>query len=178
MLQPQSRNRLIMFVASLIALVIVAATFPTMTFESGEPFTLPGLPTPSQAMGGEENGRYISLLVGVFWVGLIFSILYILISPEGRKMLLRLLPIMFLLLGLMQLFGNRKLKPSGQQIQGQRPTPIGIPEPTTPYTPEFIADPPNWILLIANITLGLLLLGAMWIAWRWYCRQQDNEGIH
>lgn len=175
MLQPQQRNRLFVFIAATIVLVALAATLPTMHFESGEPFPFSGLPTAAVELGGEQSGRFVWLVVLIFWVGLSFSIIYMLISPEGRKVLLRLLPVVIVLLGFMQLFGNRKLKPVGREVQRQGAGQISISEFTVPPTPEFVTDPPNWLLLGANVIIGLLLLGAMWLGWRWYRHRQEDD---
>lgn len=181
MINRQRLSLFFLFSLAVIALVLVATALPQLSFQSGEPFPLAlilleNIGGPAE-VGPPTSGSGAPLSVVakiIIWIVIPLSIVYALISPEGRRQLLRLLP--FVLGVLLIVYAIRQLpkQERAQEVEGALGNMAG-PEVTLPAPPPFVADPPQWFLISVNFLLGLIIVGAIWLVWRRIRRQRTAE---
>jgi hypothetical protein len=125
------------------------------------------VPTP------DSGGPSLALLRPIFWVLLIFSVLFAIISPQYRRLLLRTFVTVLLLTLLLDLLSgqlNTALGGGEGALGAAAPSGAGeeLPEP-----PDFVRNPPAWLVWVGNGLLALFLMGAIWLAWRFLRPGQD-----
>jgi hypothetical protein len=156
------------------ALILLSTALTGLELLPGQPFSLSG--EPSGGTGGSETlpgGEVFVLLlramIAIFVSLLPVAIIYFIVSPEFRKRVLRnFLPMLslFLMFYLLMRSSPDFLKPA-EEAQPLAPLAEGFPEAPTP---EFVASPPQWLVVVANLVLALLIaalvVGAVWLLWR------------
>lgn len=182
MLTSQRRIRLILFLSALVMLMFLATAMPAMTFEAGGPFPF-GIFTgdispeaPQQSVGSTGDGSIFRLVsIIVIWIGLPLAVIYLFVSPEGRQRLLRMLPMIFILMALLFWLDQVEQEPREVEGEGALGGEFGLPTEPLPPVPEFVADPPQWLLTGVNVLLVLLFLGLTYLLWRLFNRQREPE---
>jgi hypothetical protein len=116
----------------------------------------------------------VFLFVGVVIMPLLF--LYVILSPESRKDLIRrLLPIIgfFALLVIARGLTNPEEQPTPEatpELQGESAIPETLGESAPPVTLEPPPEPPGWVVWLATLALGLvvagILVGGIWVVWQ------------
>jgi hypothetical protein len=163
---------LLITAAVVVSMVLLAASLRQADFSPGYPLPAGEREEETTAgMGMPVFSRYFEYLYMAFLVlSVIFlplSILYLIVSPEARRNMLRnlvllsWLALLFLLVrGQRRLFEELELLP-------------GVEEPVAPLeaaaTVEFVAQPPPWAVTALAILLALLLaaaiVGLVWALW-------------
>jgi len=159
----------------LLALVLLAMGLSSLTLQPGHPFAVGGPPSeagetkPVTPWTPDLSGLGKVLLAVLIWVLFPLSVIYVLISPEARRRVLRDLlwvaGTMVVLYFLMKSFARRRpfLEPTVESP--------GIASPPVPpefvVSPgDFITHPPEWlVLLVSLLFLGGLSLG-IFLLWR------------
>lgn len=167
------RGGLLFFLGlAIVALVILAAGLSDLTF-------LPGRPLPRFTRPGIELGEFFALpgsellgfLLGALYVlGILLlpvAIIYVILSPEARKRVVRSLG---LLLWLVALFLLMRARPEiFEELQLQ---PLDAPSPGDlgVAPPEFVANFPPWLVVFTALMLAAIVIaglaGVGWILWR------------
>ncbi len=171
-----SRQRLWVLLISglaIVAMVLLAAGLSDLEF-------LPGRPLPRRARAGETLELFFGAIPGSEVFGFIFmalyyiavlllplAIIYVLISPEARKRVVRSLG---LLLWLLALFLVMRARPDlFQELQmqpGAAPSPDDVANPTFAFAGSF----PQWAVLLTTLGLAVamaaVLVGGAWYIWR------------
>lgn len=160
------------------AMLLLASALPAIEMAPGKDIPLDSFrPDVGQSVNGDSLMRgfitVLRVMMFILWGLIPFYIIYLIISPEARKQLLRdlarLIPVLLLLWFLL---GNRQ----GQQMfrnmdlqfdKGGESELYPAPE-TEPL--EFKADPPEWIVTTASLIIALaltgLLVGIVYMVWR------------
>ena len=192
-----NRNFLILvLLLTLAAMVLLGSGVSGLQFEEGRELNLldwflaqleysgptvdPGLTQqPGSPIFSLETGEGILRLVILsFWLFLIFSIVYAIISPDYRKELFRGLLLILLVVWLLPLIANN-LNQRADARQGAEMDAGSyiLGEPTLPNPPAFIQDPPGWIFLLVNISLFLLLAAGIYGIWRRLRRKPGTQAV-
>jgi hypothetical protein len=176
----QRLSLLLMLCIVVATLIFLAGALPSLTFEAGESFgfgdfileRLTQLRQPTEPVTDGGSGSLVWAARCLFWVGLPLAIIYSIVSPEGRRRLLRMLPIFIGILLLAYALNRIPREPQQQEIE--TPPMGGLPGQgfSMPPTPEFIANPPPWLLITVNALIGLLIAGAIWFIWRLFQRRK------
>lgn len=168
----QRLSLIFLFSLTIIALILLATALPQLNFQSGEPFPIGSLllqnigESPEIGPPTSGSGAPLSVVAKIIiWVVIPLSIVYALISPEGRRQLLRLLPFVLGVLLIVYVIRQLPKQERAQEVEGALGNLAG-PEVTLPSPPAFVADPPQWFLISVNFLLGLIIVGAIWLVWR------------
>jgi VanZ family protein len=176
---------LILYLGIAIASIILLSTgLSELDFRSGRPLNLLGLllqrigsvraAPPARLDTGDTS---IDLLRVIFWIALIFSIIYAIGSSRFRRQVLRtFLTVIFFVLAIDILrerlqFGDLLSNQSAESAAAGQGG-AGLPNP-----PTFITNPPTWFLLIVNLLLVLIFLGALWLLWRLLRPKPDTQAL-
>lgn len=157
---------------AIVALVVLAAGLPDLSFR-------PGRPLPRFAQEGGEVGSFFSLpgteffaylLTALYVLGILLlpvAIIYVIISPEARKRVVRSLG---LLLWLVALFLLMRARPELFQELQLQPFEAPSPGDVGVGPAEFVANFPPWLVVTTALGLaGLIvagLVGVAWVLWR------------
>ena len=172
------RKSRLLYGLGLLALVLLAMGLSSLTLQPGHPFAVGGPPADLPAAGASPpwtpdlGGLGRILLALLIWVLFPLSLLYVLVSPEARRRVLRdllwvagTMIVLYFFMMNMKLFTRRRffLEPT-----------VGSPvKPSPPVAPEFlvspgdfITHPPEWlVLLVSLLLLGGLSVGIFFL-WR------------
>ena len=158
---------------AVVAIILLSGGLASLEFLPGRP-----LPSRDQATGmatllfGEVPGTEVLgfVLVVLYYIALFLlpvGIIYVLVSPDARRRVIRSLG---LLLWFIALFLVIRARPDlFRELQLQTP---GMPSPGDALVPglEFAADFPRWAVTTATLALAVLTAAAMvgiaWILWR------------
>ena len=174
-MRSQRQSILLLQIAAVLGLMVVLAlSLRTLELREGGPFNAltyllsqiqfgaPPVPPPTSPLEGE----WIGGLRLLFWVLATLSVLYAIVSPQYRRMVIRttILIIAFILIT------NRlreMMQPAAQEAeemfsQAQLQDAITAPPPP----PEFVTNTPDWFVLAVNIVMALLIMGVAWFLWR------------
>ncbi|MCB0167372.1 MAG: DUF4129 domain-containing protein [Anaerolineae bacterium] len=175
--------------ALLLALAVGATTLLAGSLASVE--FLPGEPLPLAALiealqGGQLSfsgvslpGSVLYLLAAGLWALLIVSIIAFIISPEIRKetikRVIRYTIIILLLHGIIRLLPPF---PTPEE-PAQNPEGVGLldeatPEPPLPSPPEFVVNPPDWLIGGVSLALLAVLLVVVWLFWRRFFKPKPS----
>jgi hypothetical protein len=167
---------------AILAIILLSAGLAELEFQPGKSLNLLGLllqkirslrstAPPSTS----SDGPQIEILVPIFWVLFIFSIIFAIISPRYRKLLIRTF---FLSLGLVIILNTLSEQGWGREGASTSPgvaaeqTEIGFPDP-----PAFVTNPPDWFLVAIDILLVFVFLGAIWLLWRLLRPKPDPQTL-
>ena len=156
------------------ALILLSTALTGLELLPGQPFTLgrelSGGTGGSVTLPGAEVFALLFRAVTALFVSLLpVAIIYFIVSPEFRKRVLRdFLPMLLLFLMLYLLMRSSpdflRRAEEGQPLES-----LAERFPEAP-TPEFSATPPQWLVVVANLVLALLIaalvVGAVWLLWR------------
>jgi hypothetical protein len=179
-------------------ILLLAGGLPDLRFQPGEPSILYDLllaqltkdPDDSSeddsGTGDSTAGSFIwstlsegmqNLIVLVFWLMLIFSIVYATISPQFRRELVRMFIFILTMLLILPYIANRIVQRPGPdemvELPGQfSPGDVVIPEP-----PPFVQQPPEWFLILVKVLILGLLLGGIYLIWRFLRPKLDAQTV-
>jgi hypothetical protein len=183
MTNQQKINFLVLLSLAVLFLILIANGLSRLQLHSGDVSGLIALVTQGFRSTGSAGtlsqgggAPSVGFLLPLFWVLLIASILYALVSPRFRRSVFRAFIMILVLLFLL----NRI--PQNQEAEGE-PGPSGglagidVGDVTMPEPPAFVTDPPNWFLIAINAFLVLLLVGGLWLAWRVWRRPPDTQTL-
>jgi uncharacterized SAM-binding protein YcdF (DUF218 family) len=171
-----SRQRLWMLLFSgltIVALVLLASGLNGLELLPGRPLPFGkqatgDTPLPAGGTLGSELLRYVFMAIfGLAVVLFPFAIIYVIVSPDARKRIVRSLGLLMWLLAFYLLtranpefFQELQLQPSAAPFAGNAAVP-GV---------EFSASIPPWAVPLATIGLAVLLAAALvaiaWFIWR------------
>ena len=174
----------LLLLLSLAALLLLAGGLPEIRFQPGEPLNLlawllarlatenrAGLPEITGAPDLSNNSLALGegmlwVLTVFFWLMLIFSILYAVISPKFRRDLIRIFAfVLFMVYVLPEIAKNLAEGAGLLGIEGQSGDLI-LGENTFPQPPPFVQEPPEWLFAAVNLLLVALFCGGIYLLWR------------
>jgi hypothetical protein len=118
----------------------------------------------------------LDTLIVLFWVMIIFSILFFIISPAYRRELMRMMGlIIFLVLVLPRIAERMAQQPTiGEDEAAGR---YALGEASAPQAPSFVQNPPEWLFITVNVVLLFILLGAAFFLWRRFRPKSDAQAV-
>lgn len=170
----QRTTILIQLTLALVAILLLAAGMGGLRFEPGRDLDLLGLllgdgrlptaPVSAAAGGGFNFEPWMRI---AFWLLLIVSIAYALLSPEGRRRLFMTLIFVALLLFIADRYLDENQQPPLEPpvMEGMEGLPDVAP-PTLPEPPSFVSDPPAWIGWVVNVVVALAFVLLLLYLWR------------
>ncbi len=184
----KSSFRLILFfIVTIAVVVLLAASLSGTTFAPGKPFpiTFDDVEIPQSgapAAGGEAAFNLFRLVYFAIWLLIPILLVYLIISPQARKALLRqvlrALPFILLLLAAGRYLQNMAANQGEQEIEGSALLPPDFGEAYPIPRENFVAAAPEWAVWSASLALAVLIvvvfLFVMWLFWR---KRQKDPGI-
>lgn len=176
---------ILLAVLALLALLVLAASLNTLQFREGKPLPM-GRVAPDLLQGSDSNGLgwMLAVLRGMLilmWVLVPFYVIYLIISKEARKRLLRdillMLPILIMLYLLSNGMNERKEEEDSGNMFGNQAFPEQEFQPREPVTlPEF-QPPAPWVTTLTSLVLAVatvaLVSFAVFIIWRRRHKKED-----
>jgi hypothetical protein len=163
---------------ALLALILVASSLPGLRFEAGEPFPLSALlqpmpmPPPQFASPSPTNPAVGIIARLVVWILLPLSIVYAIVSPEMRRELRRILPIILLLLILVMMLREPEPREGAIEPAGVANSQAADLAQLTP--PDYVTDPPAWLLTSLNIIVFIVVAVMAFALWRRFQRRAED----
>jgi hypothetical protein len=116
-------------------------------------------------------------IVIAFWLILIFSILYAIISPQFRRELVRMFVMLLFFALLIPYIAKRMVhEPVPNEVEMQ-PGDIDFGDVNFPQPPPFIQQPPEWFLILAKALILVLILGGIYLIWRRLHPKPDPQAV-
>jgi hypothetical protein len=175
---------LIFLGGAVIALMLLAAGLSRIELQPGQPYLLTGFLQLLRALRGEDRRTEVPGSLGssrvpltlAVWLLLPILIGFLIVSPQSRRELLKrilsglVLVILFYVVmrALTDAYGLGANPESS--AKGAPPT---IPEGSLSALPTFIADPPQWAVVLVSLLLATLIIGGLWFLWRRAPRQEN-----
>lgn len=169
-----------------LATVLLAGSLASVEFLPGEPLPLAAMIESLQR--GQLSLSGISLPGGVFyllaaglWGLLLISIIAFIVSPEIRretiKRVIRYTIIILLLHGVIRLIPP--FVPPGELPETSQSTELlgETPQEPLPSPPEFVVDPPEWLVGGVTLALFVVLLGVLWLFWRRFFKPKPPTSL-
>jgi hypothetical protein len=169
---------------ALFALLVLAASLNGMTFREGKPLVITKL-APNFAPGTESQmGKgfldVLRVVMIIIWLMLPVYLVYLIISKEARKRLLRdilmLLPILILLYFISNNMNNQNAKDVDTGALGNKDTQAQEAQQPISTLPEF-QPPAAWVTTVTSLVLALTLVGlvsfGVFLIWRRSRRKED-----
>jgi hypothetical protein len=148
-------------------MVLLAGSISRLEFSPGQPFALeeakPELGDELVAvrrLSPKMRQAITTVLSAIYIAGLVylpFALIYMVLSPQARREALRKLAPLLLILVIYLLMRSR---PEAFQWVQELPFQEVVPEPEGPVQ-VFSQTPPNWLLTMTNVGLGLLFAAAI-----------------
>jgi hypothetical protein len=114
------------------------------------------------------------LLASFLWVALIFSAIMFIISPEVRREVIKKVMIYLvwalLIYGIVQVFqpfGPLELAGNETEFGGEQLDNTALEE-IFPAPPDFVFNPPQWLVLTATVLFVAVPLLAAWLVWSYF----------
>lgn len=181
--KPERSYLLLQLALVVVLLMLLALSLPTLELRDGGPFNLltyflrqisfgaPSVPPAVEPLQGD----WIGGLRLLFWVLAPIAILYAIISPQYRRLLLRttIFIIAFVVITNRLREMMRPVGREGEELFGQAGRPETLVGP--PPAPDFVTDTPEWFVLVIDLVLVLLLVGIGWFLWRRLRRRPETE---
>lgn len=118
-----------------------------------------------------------NLIVLVFWLMLIFSIVYAVISPQFRRELVRMFVFILTMLLILPYIARRIVQQPGPDEMEEFPGQFSPGEGVIPEPPPFIQQPPEWFLFLVKVLILGLLLGGIYLLWRFLRPKSDAQTV-
>ncbi len=181
----QRTTTLIQLALALAALLLLAAGMGGLRFEPGRDLDLLGLllsnlrpPAIAPAQGMAGSLTFQPWMRIAFWLLLLFTLAYALVSPEGRRRLFTTLILVALLLFIADRYRERLQEQPLESplLEGlgdlSAAAPAMIPEP-----PPFVTDPPLWLTWAVNGVVALLFFFLLWYLWQRLRPKSDPQSL-
>ena len=174
---------LIFLGGAVIALMLLAAGLSGIELRPGEPYLLTGLLQLLRAFRGEERtetpgplGASRVPLTLVVWLLLPILISFLLVSRQAwRELLKRILSGFVLVIAfyvVMRALTDAYGLGANPESSANGTAPA-TPEGGLPALPVFVANPPQWAVILVSLFLASLVFGGLWLLWRRAPRQED-----
>lgn len=153
------------------AIILLASGLSGLELLPGHPFSFGGsLPSMSGSSSFPQSpaiGDFLRILMAFFILVLFpLSIIYLIISSEARKRVLRdviaILSVIVLLYFIVRAFRQLRLPSQGNLSQPLAPPPAT----DLPAAADFVSHPPQWFVFSASLFLIGLLLAVLWFLWQ------------
>jgi hypothetical protein len=180
MTRHQKQTPLLLLGITILAIILLSSGLSELKFQSGRSLNileklgeLRSDPGPGLSLGAFP----IEVFTLVFWSSLVFALIFAIVSPRYRKLLLRTFITMLLLLFAFSLL--RPIQPD-TIIEDEEETAqmdeavLGQTAGDFPDPPDFVSDPPHWFLTVVNVVIALLFLTAFWFLWRFMRARGDD----
>ena len=149
---------------SLLALFLLVGGLPSVRFQPGQPINLldwflaqldsqdiaDSLSLPGQITSDDlltnTGDQILSLVIISFWVILIASIVYAIVSPQFRRELLRMLMLVLVILWVFPLIANNITENQNRDQAPEFGGEFQLSEPPLPSPPAYLQDPPVGVL--------------------------------
>lgn len=167
-------NVLLLLSAGGLLTLIIALSLPGLILAAGHPFILPQFQLPSLASGSSMGGSELVywLFRGITAVALVllpFSIIYSLLSAEGRRRLVINLLIIAALVWIANYLRDRT-DAAAQSAQGIPTLPdtskLGTPGVSTILPTTLPPEVTTGIILVISIVIALFMAGAIALIWQ------------
>jgi len=170
-------RKLLLIAVAVASVLILAAGLSRVQFLPARPFPLAGILEALTAGSMQVPGGIalpagvVQVIAGCLWLLFFVSIIAFIISPEVRKGVLRRVIVYlswFLLLYsvLSVLQSNlQRFQVAPQGPSDALSSDLGDPAEFMPIPPDFIVDPPQWLVIVVTITLVAVPLGLTWLVW-------------
>jgi hypothetical protein len=168
---------------AVVAMLLLSTSLSGLDFLPGRPFSLEGYPPFEVGQNPPLPGRDILPFIVrvVYFLALALLpilIIWLIVSPEARKallkQLLRLLPILIILY--LAINWLRRTFHTAQEITFQGSASPADGSAVSSPTDTFAANPSQWLVLVASLGVALLLtvlvVGIAWAVWRRHRRPQ------
>jgi hypothetical protein len=187
----------ILLATFLVTILLLAGGLPNLRFQSGEPLNLYDLllaqlaaddlddtsEDDSETGDGTAGSLFWSrlgeglqnLITLVFWLMLIFSIVYAVISPKFRRELVRMFVFILTMLLVLPHIARRIVQQPVPAEMGELPGQFSPGGAVIPEPPPFIQQPPEWFLLLVKVLILGLVLGGMYWIWRLFRPKSDAQ---
>lgn len=175
---------LIQISLALAALLLLAAGISGVRFEAGQELNLLGLllggqaPTAPPSVAYTGGFHFEPWMRVAFWVVLIVTMGYALLSPEGRRRLFITLVFVALLLFIADRYLDGREQPpleppimEGTEGLPDAP-PVVLPEP-----PPFVEEPPAWLYWLVDVIVVLAFIFFVWYVWRRLRPAPDSQSL-
>jgi hypothetical protein len=134
-------------------------------------------PSPADSQFLPEIGDVLlNSLIAVFWLLAFFTVLNFIISPKFRRDLIRMIawiiPLVIILPQIARSMTQNVEIPDESQPGGMLPG-----ETSFPQAPDFVQNPPEWLFLLTNAILLLLIFIGLILIWRKFRPQKDTKAI-
>lgn len=176
---------------AILAIILLSTGLTALEFQSGDLARILALLTQEKeslesdfAPALDESFPIELLLLIFFWSLLAFAIVFAIVSPRYRKVLVRTFILTLCLAFALSTLADRLRIENQEQVlleevegglvgeTGERDE-SKLPEP-----PDFIARPPNWLMLFLYVSLVLVLLLVGLFLWRsWRPRLPDEQTL-
>jgi hypothetical protein len=154
----QRNQTILLMVGMAVALILLAAGLHDLSLRPGRPLDLELLWSPSVGTGSRQRVDLPPWLPLVSAITLVVAAIAMIVSPSLRRDIMRNLPIyLMLLFGVYLMREATSQTPRVEQASGiveQAAPQVGEAYPP-PAAPDFIANPPEW--LVGAISIGLVL---------------------
>ena len=180
-------RKLLLITVAIASAIILAAGLARLQLHPGRSFPLLAILETLTAGSLQISGSLslpagvMQVITGCLWILLFISIIGFIISPEIRKGVLRRVIIylfwFLLFYSLVQaLQTNLPSLQSEPQGPGEvLPAELTDPAELMPTPPEFVVNPPQWIVAVATVILIAILLGLAWLLWRFLVRPKKGS---
>lgn len=184
-----------LFALLLVAILLLASGLPNLFFKPGEPINLYAwlisqlasenleqIPETSIEPAGPTFWSGLSegmqdLIVIVFWLLLIFSIVYAIVSPQFRRELVRMFVFILFLMVLLPNIAKRLVQRPGSVEMEGLPGDLSFGDAAFPEPPPFIQHPPQWFLMLVELLLLVLFFGGIYLIWRRLHPRSDAQVV-
>ncbi len=187
---PTKIRQLIFLGISLLSLLLLAGGLGALNFKPGQDFNLfqyllgqierePLFPASGDPISwGPWNNDLQTMLVIVFWIILVFSILFIIISPEFRRDLVRIFTMVLTLVFVMPYILEQFSRIEPQEVTMEEAAGgLMLDGKPIPAPPAFIQNPPAWFLVLAKVLLLGLVLAGIYALWRFLRPKPDAQAV-
>ncbi len=186
MTDPRRRWTLVWLAVAIMALVLLAGGLSRMPLAPGEALPIGAFlatfaPSGSASPGPAFLTAIRIILVLFFWIVTPIIIIALVVSREFRRWFIRRIPaylvfalILYVLLRFLRemMLANRGQPIDAAPAVGEQPPPIA--SPGFPSVPEFVNQPPQWLMLLITLVIVAVIAGLIWLLWP---RKRDRHAI-
>ncbi len=172
---------------AILATLLLAISLPRLELAPGEDIPLAGI---LELLSGDSSSlvrsefylsfNLVRLLIACLWILIIASVIGFIISSEIRKLVFkRIIQYTFWILvfyGLVITIAPY-IPRNFKEDAGPTDTLIGVPQSDElfPSPPEFVINPPPWIVYLVTGIMIVLLLGLAWFIWYVFIRAEKTN---